>query len=97
MPALAAERIMEAGSAARTGAANGADRSQDDVYGLIAETAAAHPEAGRFDVWLRDGAGIGQTCRDCWERQQRGTRPTGVKDQRHTAVYLFDAACPGRS
>jgi hypothetical protein len=87
---------MEAGSEARTGAAKCAGRSEADVCGLIAETRAAHPEARRFDVWLRDGAGIDQTCRDCWERQQRGIRPTGVKDQRHTAVYLFDAACPGR-
>jgi hypothetical protein len=61
---------------------------------LIAETAAAHPEAERIEVWLQDEARIGQTGRNCRRWFQKGTRPTGIKDQRHTAVYLFGAVCP---
>jgi hypothetical protein len=56
----------------------------------------AHPEAERIEVWLQDEARIGQTGRNCRRWFQRGTRPTGVKDQRHTAVYLFGAVCPER-
>lgn len=68
---------------------------------LIAETAATHPEAadfhlGRIEVWLQDEARIGQTGRNCRRWFQKGTRPTGIKDQRHTAVYLFGAVCPER-
>ncbi len=57
---------------------------------------AAHPEAERIEVWLQDEARIGQTGRNCRQWFQRGTRPTGLKDQRHTAVYLFGAVCPER-
>jgi len=56
----------------------------------------AHPEAERIEVWLQDEARIGQSGRNCRKWFQRGTRPTGVKDQRHTAVYLFGAVCPER-
>jgi hypothetical protein len=43
---------------------------------------------------LQDEARIGQTGRNCRRWFQKGTRPTGIKDQRHTAVYLFGAVCP---
>ncbi len=63
---------------------------------MITETATAHPEAERIEVWLQDEARIGQTGRNCHRWFQKGNRPTGVKDQRHTAVYLFGAVCPER-
>jgi hypothetical protein len=47
-------------------------------------------------VWLQDEARIGQTGRNCRRWYQKGKRPTGLKDQRHTAVYLFGAVCPER-
>jgi hypothetical protein len=71
-------------------------RLQKKFRGLIAEATAAHPEARRIEVWLQDEARIGQTGRNCRRWFQKGTRPTGVKDQRHTAVYLFGAVCPER-
>jgi hypothetical protein len=74
----------------------GAGRFQKKFRGLIAEARAAHPEARRLEVWFQDEARIGQTGRNCRKWFQRGVRPTGVKDQRHTAVYLFGAACPER-
>jgi hypothetical protein len=42
----------------------------------------AHPEAERIEVWLQDEGRIGQTGRNCRRWFQRGSRPTGVKDQR---------------
>jgi hypothetical protein len=54
------------------------------------------PRLPRPSGWLQDEARIGQTGRNCRKWFQRGTRPTGVKDQRHTAVYLFGAVCPER-
>lgn len=74
----------------------GAGRLQKKFRGLIAETRAAHPQARRLEVWFQDEARIGQTGRNCRRWYQKGTRPTGLKDQRHTAVYLFGAACPER-
>ena len=71
-------------------------RLQKKLRGPIAETAAAHREAGRIEVRLQDEARIGQTGRNCRRRLQEGTRPAGIKDQRHTAVYLFGAVCPER-
>jgi len=60
------------------------------------KTRPAHPEAERIAVWLQDEARIGQTGRNCRRWYQKGTRPTGLEDERHTAVYLFGAACPER-
>ena len=71
-------------------------RVQKKLPGLIEEARAAHPEAERIEVWLQDEARIGQIGRNCRKWFQRGSRPTGVKDQRHTAVYLFGAVCPER-
>lgn len=45
---------------------------------------------------MQDEARIGQTGRNCRRWFQRGARPAGLKDQRHTAVYLFGAVCPER-
>ena len=54
----------------------------------MAETAAAHPEAERVEVWLQDEARIGQTGRNCRRWYQKGTRPTGIKDQRPNAWMI---------
>ena len=62
----------------------------------IAEAQAAHPKADRIEIWLQDEARIGQTGRNCRRWFQRGTRPTGLEVQRHTAVYLLGAARPVR-
>jgi len=47
-----------------------------------------------FPSRFRHTANSGLTGRNCRRWFQRGTRPTGTKDQRHTADYLFGAVCP---
>ncbi|MEZ5825089.1 MAG: hypothetical protein R3C97_10220 [Geminicoccaceae bacterium] len=39
---------------------------------------------------------MGQTGHNGRRWFQRGVRPSGIRDQRHEAVYLFGAACPER-
>lgn len=63
---------------------------------MIAEIAVANPRAETIEVWFQDEARVGQTGRNGRTWFQRGRRPTGIKDQRHDAVYLFGAACPER-
>ena len=55
---------------------------------LIAETAAAQPEAERIEIWLQDEARIGQTGRNCRRWFQRGTRPTGSRTSAPTSGRL---------
>jgi DDE superfamily endonuclease len=43
-----------------------------------------------------DEARIGQTGRTCRRWFEKGVRPRGRRDLRHTAAYLFGAVCPGR-
>ena len=63
---------------------------------LIAEIAAAHPEAVRLELWFLDEARIGQTGRTCRRWFEKGIRPRGRRDLRHDALYLFGAVCPER-
>ncbi len=60
--------------------------------------AALPPEARgkRLEIWFQDEARIGQkgTLTRVWAR--RGSRPTGVREQRYAWTYLFGAVCPQR-
>jgi hypothetical protein len=78
--------------------AHAAEQQRPDVWQRRLAWFEAQPELEpeRIEVWLQDEARIGQTGRNCRKWFQRGTRPPGVKDQRHTAVYLFGAVCPER-
>jgi DDE superfamily endonuclease len=48
-------------------------------------------------VWFLDEARVGQTGRGGRQGFERGTRPRGVRDLRHQAVYLVGAVCPERA
>ena len=63
---------------------------------LIAEMAAAHPEAQGLKVWFLDEARVGQTGRACRRWFEKRQRPCGRRDLRHEAVYLCGAVCPER-
>ena len=60
------------------------------------EVAAAHPEAGRVELWFEDEARIGQKGRVTHVWYQKGLRPRGVREHRFGSAYLFGAACPER-
>jgi hypothetical protein len=53
------------------------------------------PNASRSGRRTRPGSA--RPAGNCRRWFQKGTRPTGINDQRHAAVYLFAAVCPERT
>jgi transposase len=60
----------------------------------MAGAAAAHPEAGRVELWFMDEARVGQKGRLCHRWWCRGRRPPGRRDRRFGWAYLFAAVEP---
>ena len=57
----------------------------------------AHAAGKPIEVWFQDEARVGQqgTLTHVWA--ERGSRPPGVRDDRHDSAWLFGAVCPARS
>ena len=57
----------------------------------------AHAAGKRIEIWFQDEARVGQqgTLTHVWA--ERGSRPPGVRDDRHDSAWLFGAVCPARS
>jgi DDE superfamily endonuclease len=62
----------------------------------VAATAAAHPEAERFEVWFADESRVGQKGRLTRRWFARGHRPPGIRDHRFRSAWIFGAVCPER-
>jgi hypothetical protein len=62
----------------------------------MAEAAAAHPGAGRVELWFMDEARIGQKGRTTHLWYERGVRPRGAHAVGFASTWLFGAACPER-
>jgi hypothetical protein len=56
-----------------------------------------HAASKPLEVWFQDEARVGQqgTLTHVWA--ERGSRPPGVRDDRHDSAWLFGAVCPGRA
>jgi hypothetical protein len=59
---------------------------------LLGSTAATPVE-----IWLQDGARVGQKGGHTYVWAKVGSRPPMVRDNRHDSAYLFGAICPARA
>ena len=62
----------------------------------MAGAAAAHPEAGRVELWFMDEARVGQKGRTTHVWYEKGIRPRGARGVGFASAWLFGAACPER-
>src|SRR5580765_8513287 len=58
----------------------------------LSGTSAATP----VEIWFQDEARVGQKGSLSYVWAPIGSRPPMVRDNRHDAVYIFGAICPGR-
>jgi transposase len=63
----------------------------------IKETLPPDATGKPLEIWFQDEARVGQKGSLTYVWAERGSRPPMVRDCRHTAAYLFGAACPQRA
>jgi transposase len=69
-------------------------RSKNQLPARLQAIAAEHPDQ-QLQVWCHDEARVGQKGRTTRVWYERGMRPPGIVDQRHTSLYLFAASRAG--